>query len=138
MNSQIQTPDRRDAAPQQQGSAKEKGREPPFSVPAVDVFENETGITLLADLPGVARDRLGVRVDGDSLLIEAAASTAWPQQMQLIYGEAQYPSYRRQFTLSRELDSSRIEASLKDGVLKLAIPKLEEAKPRRIDIRVAG
>ena len=63
-------------------------------------------------------------------------STAQPEGMQLVYGEAQFPSYRREFTLSRELDASRIEASLKDGVLRLAIPKLEEAKPRRIEVRV--
>ena len=59
-----------------------------------------------------------------------------PENMELVYGEAQYPLYRRQFTLSRELDASRIEANLKDGVLKLTIPKLEEAKPRRIEVRV--
>jgi HSP20 family protein len=111
-------------------------REQPFVVPPVDVFENESGITLLADLPGVSRDRLGVRVDGDNLVIEATAQTPQPHDMQLIYGEAQYPSYRRQFTLSRELDASRIDASLKDGVLKLSIPKLEEAKPRRVEVRV--
>src|SRR5678815_3724173 len=101
-----------------------------------DVFENESGITLLADLPGVSRDRLGVRVDGETLLIEATAETPQPEGMQLVYGEAQYASYRRQFTLSRELDASRIEANLKDGVLKLSIPKLEEAKPRRLEVRV--
>jgi HSP20 family protein len=106
-------------------------------VPPVDVYENEAGITLLADLPGVSRDRLGVRVDGETLVIEASASTAaQPETMELIYGEAQVPSYRRQFTLSRELDPSRIEAALKDGVLKLQIPKREEAKPRRIEVRV--
>jgi HSP20 family molecular chaperone IbpA len=137
MNSQIQTSDRRDTPASRQPAAdQEQGQ--PFVVPPVDVFENESGITLLADLPGVSRDRLGVRVDGESLLIEATATTAGPQHMQLIYGEAQYPSYRRQFTLSRELDASRIEATLKDGVLKLTIPKLEEAKPRRIDVQVAG
>jgi HSP20 family protein len=58
-----------------------------------------------------------------------------PQNMELVYGEAQVPSYRREFTLSRELDAARIEASLKDGVLRLTIPKLEEAKPRRIEVR---
>jgi HSP20 family protein len=125
MNSQIQTSERADAGRQ----AAE-----PVVVPPVDVFENESGITLLADLPGVSRDRLGVRVDGDALIVEATASTAGPREMQLVYGEAQYPSYRRQFTLSRELDASRIEAVLKDGVLKLYIPKLEEARPRRIEI----
>ncbi|MGZ5270962.1 MAG: Hsp20/alpha crystallin family protein, partial [Ramlibacter sp.] len=54
----------------------------------------------------------------------------------LVYGEAQVPAYRREFTLSRELDASRIEAQLKDGVLRLSIPKAEEARPRRIEVRV--
>lgn len=108
----------------------------PFVIPPVDVFEDESGITLLADLPGVPRDGLTVRVDGDSLQIEGTAPTAGPQDMELVYGEAQVPSYRRRFTLSRELDTSRIEAQLKDGVLRLSIPKAEEAKPRRIQVQV--
>lgn len=132
MNTELQKTDGR--APER--VADEQARNQPFVVPPVDVFEDESGITLLADVPGVSRDRLGVRVDGDSLTLEATAATAQPEGMQLVYGEAQYPSYRRQFTLSRELDTSRIEASLKDGVLKLAIPKMEEAKPRRIEVRV--
>ena len=135
MNSNIQTQNRQDV--QQQAAPNEQQRtEQPFVVPPVDVFENESGITLLADLPGVSRDRIGVRVDGESLTIEATVATVGPQDMQLVYGEAQVPSYRRQFTLSRELDASRIEASLKDGVLRLSIPKLEEAKPRRIEVQV--
>lgn len=133
MNSELRTTERNRVAQQ---VADEQAGTQPFIVPPVDVFEDESGITLLADLPGVSRDRLGVRVDGDSLVVEATATTVQPENMQLVYGEAQYPSYRRQFTLSRELDASRIEASLKDGVLKLGIPKLEEAKPRRIDVRV--
>jgi HSP20 family molecular chaperone IbpA len=135
MNSQLQTTE---GQGNQQLASRNDGKalEQPFVVPPVDVFENESGITLLADLPGVSRDRLGVRVDGEMLILEATASTPEPQEMELVYGEAEYPSYRRQFTLSRELDASRIEASLKDGVLKLAIPKLEEAKPRRVEVRV--
>lgn len=107
----------------------------PYVVPPVDVFENEQAITLLADLPGVAREQLQVRVDGDSLVLEATASTAGPENMQLVYGEAQCPNYRRQFTLSRELDAGRIEAQLRNGVLRLTIPKAEEAKPRRIAVQ---
>ena len=136
MNSNIQTQQRGDAVPQQPATS-DQDRNAPFVVPPVDVFENESGITLLADLPGVSRERLGVRVDGDNLLIEATADPVGPEHMELVYGEAQFPSYRRQFTLSRELDASRIEAALKDGVLRLSIPKLEEAKPRRIDVRVS-
>lgn len=107
----------------------------PHVVPPVDVFENDNAITLLADLPGVPREQLHVRVDGDNLVIEATASTAGPENMELVYGEAQVPAYRRQFTLSRELDSARIEAQLKDGVLRLTIPKAEEARPRRIQVQ---
>jgi HSP20 family molecular chaperone IbpA len=108
----------------------------PHVVPPVDVFEDESSITLLADLPGVTREQLGVRVDGDSLFIEATASSAAPEGMQLVYGEAQAAAYRRQFTLSRELDPSRIDAQLRDGVLRLTIPKAEEARPRRIQVTV--
>ena len=108
----------------------------PHVVPPVDVFENESSITLLADLPGVQREQLHVRVDGDNLVLEATAATAGPENLQLVYGEAQIPTYRRQFTLSRELDASRIEAQLRDGVLRLTIPKAEEARPRRIQVQV--
>lgn len=132
MDSNIQTRERN--VQQRPQDAVERGT--PFVVPPVDVFENESGITLLADLPGASRDGLGVRVDGDSLFIEATAASSGPGNMELVYGEAQIPSYRRQFTLSRELDASRIEAVLKDGVLRLTIPKLEEARPRRIEVRV--
>lgn len=115
---------------------RQERQQQPAMVPPVDVFENDAGITLLADLPGATRERLNVRVDGDSLLIEASAGNGGPENMQLVYGEAEYGTYRRQFTLSRELDASRIEAQLKDGVLQLTIPKAEEARPRRIEVSV--
>ena len=108
----------------------------PHAVPPVDVFEDENGITLFADLPGVSRERLNVRVDGDSLLVEGTAQADVPDGLQLVYGEARLPTYRREFALSRELDASRIDAQLKDGVLRLRIPKAEEAKPRRIEVQV--
>jgi HSP20 family protein len=105
-------------------------------VPPVDVFENDASITLLADLPGVAREQLQVRVDGDTLVLEATAASTSPEDMELVYGELQSASYRRQFTLSRELDAARIEAQLRDGVLRLTIPKAEEARPRRVQVQV--
>ena len=107
----------------------------PHVVPPVDVFENDHAITLLADLPGVSREQLQLRVDGDTLVLEATAGTQGPQDLQLVYGEAQCPTYRRRFTLSRELDTNRVEAQLRDGVLKLTIPKAEEARPRRIEVQ---
>jgi len=136
MNSQVQTSQSQLPEKQNEAASRElASRDQPYVVPPVDVFESESAITVLADLPGATRDRLGVRVDGDTLLIEASASTASPEGMELVYGEAQYPSYRRQFTLSHELNPEGIEASLKDGVLRLTIPRSEEAKPRRIEVR---
>ena len=129
MNDPLQTRSRPSAMPDAQDAQ-------PHVVPPVDVFEDDEAITLLADLPGVARDGLNVRIDGDSLLLEATANTAGPQQLELLYGEARVAAYRRQFTLSRELDASRIDAQLRDGVLRLTIPKAEAAKPRRIEVNV--
>lgn len=106
-------------------------------MPAVDIVENEVGITLLADMPGVSKERLGVKVDGDQLLIEGAAEIRVPENLELLYGEIRNPYFRRSFTLSRELDPTKIEASLKDGVLRLHIPKAEEARPRRIEVKVS-
>lgn len=113
---------------------------PPRSTPVlppVDIFEDDAGFTVLADLPGVSKDRLVVRVDGDNLVIEGAASAPVDGDMTLIYGEILNPFYRRTFTLSRELDPTQIEAKLEGGVLRLNIPKAEEAKPRRIAVSVA-
>ena len=107
----------------------------PHALPPIDIFEDEGGITLVADLPGVPRENLHVRVDGETLVIEAEASVAAPPGLELVYGEAQLNSYRRQFTLSRELDTARIDAQLKNGVLRLVIPKSEQARPRCIEIR---
>lgn len=133
MTNAVQTTGRAD------GNGALRHREPQRQqhvVPPVDVFENDASITLLADLPGVAKEQLNVRVDGETLVLEATAAAAGPQDMELVYAEAQYPSYRRQFTLSRELDASRIEAQLRDGVLRLTIPKSDEARPRRIEVQV--
>lgn len=105
-------------------------------LPRVDVVEDEQGITLLADLPGVPRDQLDIKVDGDTLTIEGTLATATPAGLQPAYVELRLPRYRRAFTLSRELDSARIEANLKDGVLNLRIPKQAHAQPRRIAVQV--
>ncbi|WKB53142.1 Hsp20/alpha crystallin family protein [Eleftheria terrae] len=106
-------------------------------VPRVDVLEDETGITLLADLPGVAREQLDLKVEGETLQIEATVTPFAPEGLEAMYAEIRVPRYRRAFTLSRELDANRIEANLKDGVLKLRIPKQEHAQPRRIPIQVS-
>jgi HSP20 family molecular chaperone IbpA len=113
---------------------QQRGREQPAMTPRVDVIEDEKGITLYADLPGVARDTLEIQVDGDSLTIEGQVTATTPEAMEAAYAEVRTPRYRRTFTLSRELDGGRIEAQLKDGVLRLWIPKQEHAQPRRVTV----
>jgi HSP20 family protein len=104
--------------------------------PRVDVLEDDTGITVIADMPGVSKDSLEIKVENDALSIEGGVSAATPQAMEATYAEVRIPRYRRSFTLSRELDTGRIEAQLKDGVLRLRIPKHEQARPQRISVKV--
>ena len=105
-------------------------------LPRVDVLEDDAGITLLADLPGVPRDQLELKVEGDALVIEGAMAPFTPEELEPVYAEVRLARYRRSFTLSRELDTSRIDANLKDGVLALRIPKQAHAQQRRISVQV--
>ncbi len=118
------------------GTAVDKNADTRALLPRVDVFEDERGITLLADLPGVPREQLDIKVDGETLTIEGTVATTTPAGLQPGYVELRVPRYRRSFTLSRELDSGHIEANLKDGVLNLRIPKQAHAQPRRVNVQV--
>jgi HSP20 family protein len=103
--------------------------------PAVDVFEDSHGITLWADMPGVTKETLDVKVHDGNLYIEAEAAVPTPAGLRLQHAEIREPHFARAFTLSPDFDASRIDASLKDGVLKLTIPRRDEARPRRIEVR---
>ena len=116
-------------------SAAESNERP--VAPAIDVFEDAGGITLLADMPGVSREKLDVRLDGETLTVEGRLDLKLPQEMRALWAEVQVPKFRRVFTLSRELDAARIEANLKDGVLNLRVPKMAHAQPRRIEVTTA-
>ncbi|AOJ90800.1 heat-shock protein [Burkholderia sp. MSMB0856] len=103
--------------------------------PAVDIFEGNQGVTLWADLPGVTKDKLDVKVHDSSLSIEAEAVVPTPANLRLQHAEVREPHFARTFTLSPDFDTSKIEANLQDGVLKLTIPRRDEARPRRIEVR---
>ena len=104
--------------------------------PAVDIFEDDTGITVQADMPGVSREHLEVHIDSDTLSIEGEAAIQMPEDMEPVYADVRFTRYQRRFTLSRELDTDKIDANLRDGVLTLRIPKREEHKPRKIEVQV--
>ena len=105
-------------------------------LPPVDVIEDATGITVYADLPGVPKDKLKLQVEAGTLTIEGEVSIPTPESMEATYAEVGVPRFRRVFTLSKELDTGKVSAELKHGVLTLRIPKAEHAEPRRIDINV--
>ena len=102
--------------------------------PPVDIHETADELVLRADMPGVTRERLEIRVDGNTLLIEGTIGIAPQDAMTAIYADVRSTTYRRQFSLSNELDSSSIAASLQNGVLTVKLPKRAEHKPRRIPV----
>jgi HSP20 family protein len=120
--------------PQRQAAPTDRNE--PALLPPVDVIEDPSGITLYADLPGVPRDRLHLRVEGDQLNIEGEAVLAVPQGMDATHAEVGLSRYRRTFTLSKELDADKVAAELSHGVLRVRIPKAEHAQPRRIAVQV--
>lgn len=103
--------------------------------PPVDVSEDSQGITLWADLPGVTKERLSVKVHDGNLYIEAEAMVRTPAGLRLQHAEIREPRFARAFSLGADFDTSKIDANLKDGVLKLTIPRHDEARPRRIEVR---
>jgi HSP20 family molecular chaperone IbpA len=125
----------RDVSKQQASTEQDVKQQEPAILPAVDIFENASGITVQADMPGVSRDRLDVHIDSDTLSIEGRAEIPMPEGMDAMYADIRSTHYKRSFTLSRELDTERVEAGLKDGVLTLRIPKREEHRPRRIEVQ---
>ncbi|ODV14250.1 MAG: heat-shock protein [Rubrivivax sp. SCN 70-15] len=111
-------------------------RNEPALLPPVDVIEDASGITLYADLPGVSRDQLTLRVEGDQLSLEAALVLPVPKDMQATHAEVNLSQYRRAFTLSKELDADQVSAEMSQGVLRVRIPKAAHAQPRKIAVQV--
>jgi HSP20 family molecular chaperone IbpA len=111
-------------------------RDEPALWPPVDVIEDTSGITLYADLPGVPRDKLNLRVEGDQLSLEGEISLTIPQGMQSQHAEVRLQRYRRAFTLSKELDADKVNAEFAQGLLRVRIPKAEHAQPRKIAVQV--
>ncbi|AOJ10667.1 Hsp20/alpha crystallin family protein [Burkholderia mayonis] len=103
--------------------------------PAVDIYEDKHGVTLWADLPGVPKERLEVKVQDGHLSIDAHAAPPMPAGLRAHHVEVREPHFARTFQLSPDFDTSKIEANLQDGVLKLTIPRRGEARPRRVEVK---
>lgn len=103
--------------------------------PAVDIFETEKEITLLADLPGVKTEHLTIDLNDDVLTLTGEVKPCEGPDEEDILIEYEVGNYYRQFTLSELIDQNKIDAQLNDGVLRLTLPKVEKATPRKITIK---
>jgi HSP20 family molecular chaperone IbpA len=102
--------------------------------PDVDIFESENDITLLADMPGVTTDNLSIDLRDDVLTLSGETESDSESSEEPIVVEYGVGKYYRQFTLSEVIDQTKITAKLQDGVLRLVLPKVEKATPRKITV----
>ena len=105
-----------------------------YITPPVDIYETAEGLVVKADMPGVAKPGLDVRVENNLLTIRGKASHTAPGDP--IYREYGLVNFFRQFELNDKVDQPKISAELKYGVLTMNLPKAEEAKPKNIEVRV--
>jgi len=103
--------------------------------PAVDIFETEKEITLLADMPGVKGNDLNIDLRENLLTLDGEVHSPEGADEADVIREYRTGKYYRQFTLSQVIDQSKIDAELKDGVLRLRLPKVEAATPRKIAVK---
>jgi len=104
-------------------------------LPTADIYETEDALSVVLEMPGVEKNNVDVRVEGGVLKVEGRLDFSKYQGLQPLYTEYNVGHYFRSFQLSSKIDHNRIEAELKDGVLALTLPKVEEAKPRTIQIK---
>jgi HSP20 family protein len=105
-------------------------------VPAVDIYETEEALTLLADMPGVSPEGIRIDLKDDQLTVSGEVFESASNQERVLLKEYETGNYIRQFALGEVIDQSQITAQLNNGVLTLVLPKVEKAKPRRIEIKV--
>ena len=104
-------------------------------VPDVDIYETDKEIVLLADMPGVTANKLNINLKDNILTLDGEVEPLEGKDEIEIFREFETGRYYRQFTLSQVIDQSKIQAELKDGVLKLVLPKIKAATPRKIVVR---
>ena len=107
----------------------------PLFTPAVDIFETDQEITLLADIPGVKAKDLNIDLRDDILTLDGEVEPPEGKSEVDVFREYQSGKYSRQFSLSQVIDQSNIDAELKEGVLRLKLPKVEAATPRKIAVK---
>jgi HSP20 family protein len=104
-------------------------------LPTADIYESNDALNVVLEMPGVDKSSVDIRVEDDVLKIEGRLDFSKYQGLQPLYTEYNVGHYSRSFRLSSKIDQNKIGAELKDGVLSLVLPKVEEAKPRTIQVK---
>jgi HSP20 family protein len=104
-------------------------------VPTTDIFETRDALNVVLEMPGVEKTNIDVTVQEGILNVEGRLDFSKYKSLQPLYTEYNVGHYARSFRLSSKIDESKIAAELRDGVLTLTLPKVEEAKPRTIQVR---
>jgi len=133
------TPSERETRGKQEVQSQDKGREQTrpgrYFLPEVDIFESEEGLQLWADMPGVGEKDVEVTLKDGMLTIEGMVSLEMYRNLIPVYTEYNVGNYFRQFVVNQDIDASRIEARIRNGVLEVSLPKAETARPRRIEVK---
>jgi HSP20 family protein len=127
---EIQSPEGKTASPM-----PEQTRPGPVYSPTVDIFEHESAITVLADMPGVKAQDLEIDLRENVLTLSGRTSPPEAAGQAYVLREYEPGTFFRQFTLGSAIEQSKIDARLIDGVLRLELPKAERARPRQIAVR---
>jgi HSP20 family protein len=117
--------------------AQEQTRPMRAFLPTADIFETEDVLTVVLEMPGVDRDNIDVNVENGVLMIEGRIDFSKYEGLQPVYSEYNIGPFRRSFRISSRIDQDKIKAEMRDGVITLTLPKAEEAKPRRIEVRTS-
>jgi HSP20 family protein len=104
-------------------------------LPAADIYEAENDLTVILEMPGVEKKNVDIRVEDGALIVEGRLDLTKYQGLQPVYTEYNIGHYARSFRLSGKIDQNKIAAEMKDGVLSLKLPKVEEAKSRTIQVQ---
>ncbi|RME79425.1 MAG: Hsp20/alpha crystallin family protein [Chloroflexi bacterium] len=103
--------------------------------PAVDIFETPTDVVIVADMPGVDEKSVDITLDRNILTIRGFVEPDNPENYSMIYEEYEVGDYERSFTISNQIDRNNIQATVKNGVLQVWLPKVDEAKARKIQVK---
>jgi HSP20 family molecular chaperone IbpA len=110
---------------------------PIFHTPSIDIHESPEGLILEADLPGVSEQQVAIQLEDNVLCLHARGASPAPEGARVLHEEFRPGDFYRSFILSDEVDRNRISAELKNGVLRLHLPKAERARSRKIEITTA-